>query len=288
MPLAVIAADDATLTVRHAAGTTVIPRHPRRPAVLGWDDQVVALALRPAAIAGGEGWRDINAYLRASLQGVPQVDGTAGTPDLETLAAVAPDVIVASTYWQGDNAAFSRIAPTVFLQPTQTAWRQRFRDLALVLDRQAEGEARLAALEERLAAARTAIHARIGDGSVALVRVFAREFRLYGRSYSGPLLYDDLGLGVPGLVRERAWGREVVRLSIEGLSTLDADHILLMTEEHIPVSFQVRDRLAAHPLWHRIPAVAAGRVHLVPDLVMRGGVLARERMATVLQQALAP
>ena len=286
-PLALLAEDATTRTIGHVQGTSVIPRHPQRVAVLGWNDEAVALGVVPVA-AGGDGWRGFAPHLRDHLVGTRMIDSSGGGPDLEGLAEAKPDLIVAAWFWLNAYPALSRIAPTVVLQPSHQEWRQRFRDLALVLDRQAEAESRLAALDLKIAETRVAIHARIGDQTVALVRVFAREYRLYGKSFSGPLLYDDLGLTVPQMVRDTAWNGDVTRLSIEGLCRLDADHILLMTEEHIPVSFQVRGRLEAHPLWARIPAVKAGQVHLVPDLVMRGGIIAREQMLDVLRQALAP
>lgn len=285
-PLQVESEDATTLTVRHAQGVATIPRQPQRVAVLGWNDEVVALGIHPVA-ASGEGWRGFAAYLREGLDGAVMIDGTGGSPDLEALAACHPDVIVAASVWQNGIQALSRIAPTVVLQPAQSEWRQRFRDLGLVLNRREVAEARLAQVEQRIAAAKAAIHARIGNETVAMVRVFAREYRLYGRGYSGPLLYEDLGLAMPQMVKDSG-AREVTRMSIEGLSRLDADHILLMTEEHLAVSFQVRDRLAVHPLWAQLPAVRAGHVSLVPDMLMRGGIISRELTLDLLVKALAP
>lgn len=286
-PLELVAEDGATRTLRHVQGTSVVPRHPLRVAVLGWNDEVAALGVVPVA-AGGDGRRGFAEHLRPLLAGARLIDTSGGGPDLEALAAAKPDVIVAAWLWQTSYAALSRIAPTVVLQSAHWEWRERFRDIALVLDRQAEGEARLARLDAHLGAAREAIRARIGDESVALVRVFAREYRLYGRGFSGPILYQDLGLTPPALIRELAWKRDMVQLSIEGLCRLDADHLLLMTEDEIPVSMQVRERLADHPLWRRLRAVRDGHVHEVPNILMRGGIIARELMADRMRELLAP
>jgi iron complex transport system substrate-binding protein len=285
--VAVIAQTAETRTVSHVGGMTVIPRRPQRVAVLGWNDEVVALGIHPVA-AGGDGWRGFAPHVQAGMAEARLIDSSGGGPDLEALAAAKPDVIIATALIATSAAQLNRIAPTVLLEPAQQEWRQRFRDVALVLDRTAEANARLAQLETRITRTRAELQARLGHETVALVRVFAREYRLYGRSYSGPLLYDDLGLAMPSLVRSTVGQHDVVRLSIEGLAQLDADHLLLMTEEHIPVSFQVRERLTAHPLWRAMPAVRAGRVHLVPDLMMRGGIIGRELMLDRLLQELAP
>jgi iron complex transport system substrate-binding protein len=286
-PLDVVAEDATTRTIRHVQGVSVIPRHPQRVAVLGWNDEVAALGVVPVA-ASGDGRRGFVAHLQPYLQGTRLIDASGGGPDLEALAAAKPDLIITSWSWQTSNDAITRIAPTIVLQPAHWEWHERVRDLGLVLDRQREADERLAALDAKIAEARTAIAARIGTQSVALLRVWAREYRLYGHGFSGPLLYLDLGLQPPALVRDLAWQRDVVQLSIEGLVDLDADHLLLMTEETLPVSFQVQDRLTTHPLWRRLKAVRAGHVHTVPNELMRGGVIARELMVERMRALLAP
>lgn len=286
-PLAVLAQDEHTRTVRHVQGTSVIPRRPRRVALLGWNDEVVSLGVVPVA-AASDGRHGFVEHLRPLMADTLLIDSAGGGPDLEALAAAKPDLIIASWFWQTSTAAITRIAPTVVLQPAHWEWRERVRDLGLILDRQREAEERLAALDAQIASARAAIAARIGDQSVALLRVYAREYRLYGHGFSGPLLYSDLGLQPPGLVRELAWKRDVVQLSIEGLVDLDADHLLLMTEETLPVSFQVQERLTTHPLWRRLKAVRAGHVYTVPNELMRGGVIARGLMVERMRMLLAP
>lgn len=286
-PLEVVAEDATTRTIRHVQGISVIPRHPQRVALLGWNDEVVSLGVKPVA-AGGDGKRGFVEHLQPYLQDTLLIDNSGGGPDLEALAAAKPDLIITSWFWQTSNDAITRIAPTVVLQPAHWEWHERVRDLGLVLDRQQEAEDRLAALDAKIADARTAITARIGNQSVALLRVWGREYRLYGHGFSGPLLYFDLGLQPPALVRELAWNRDVVQLSIEGLVDLDADYLLLMTEETLPVSFQVQDRLTTHPLWQRLKAVRAGHVYTVPNQLMRGGVIARELMVERMRALLAP
>lgn len=286
-PLEVVAEDATTRTIRHVQGISVIPRRPQRVALLGWNDEVVSLGVVPVT-AGGDGRRGFVEHLQPYLRDTQLIDSSGGGPDLEALAAAKPDLIITSWFWQTSNAAITRIAPTIVLQPAHWHWHERVRDLGLVLDRQAEAEARLAALNARIADARAAIAARIGNESVALLRVWAREYRLYGYGFSGPLLYFDLGLQPPALVRELAWERDAVQLSIEGLVDLDADHLLLMTEENLPVSFQVQDRLTTHPVWQRLKAVRAGQVYAVPNELMRGGVIARELMVERVRTLLAP
>ncbi len=274
-PVTMTPLGDGTVRVEHVQGVTIIPERPQRVASLGWNDELLAAGVRPAAAtgSGGRGWPP---HLAAQLDGVPLVDVTAGGPDLEALADAEPDLIIAVWYWQTRYDHLSAIAPTVVLQPGHWFWRERFMDVARLSGHAEPGRAKLAALEERIAATRALIHGRIGDESVAMLRIFAREYRLYGHGYSGPLLYGDLGLARPQLVDALAWEQDAARLSLEGLVALDADHILLMHEQRIPISGAELRRLTAHPIWQRLPAVRAGRVYPVADLLMRGGVISRE------------
>jgi ABC-type Fe3+-hydroxamate transport system substrate-binding protein len=268
---------DGRVEVVHVHGTAIIPARPQRVASLGWNDELLAIGVRPHA-AAGNGAMGFEPYLSDQLEGTVLVDVTSGGPDLEMLAAAKPDLIIAVWYWQGSQAQLEAIAPTVVLQPGHWFWRERFLDVAALVGRAEQGRARLAEVERRIASTRERIHRRVGEGTVAMLRVFAREYRLYGHGYSGPLLYGDLGLHPPSLVASMGSDSDVMRLSLEGLTALDADHLLLMYEERVPISRQELDRLLAHPVWQRLPAVRAGQVHVVPDLLMRGGVISREMM----------
>lgn len=274
-PVTMTPLGDGTVRVEHVQGTSVIPAAPQRIASLGWNDELLAAGVRPIAAAGsgGLGWP---LHLADRLADVTLIDVTAGGPDLEALAATEPDLIIAVWYWQTRYDHLSAIAPTVVLQPGHWFWRERFMDCARLAGREAQGRAKLARLQARIERTRGLIRDRIGDASVAMLRIFAREYRLYGHGYSGPLLYGDLGLTRPKLVEELAWDRDVARLSLEGLIALDADHILLMHEENIPISAAELRRLTGHPIWQRLPAVKAGQVYPVADLLMRGGVISRE------------
>lgn len=284
-PLTLRPRPDGTVEVEHVHGTSIIPAAPRRIASLGWTDELLAAGVTPYA-AAGNGARGFEPHLADRLGDTILIDVTAGGPDLEALAVARPDLIIAVWYWQTSYPHLSAIAPTVVLQPPHWFWRERFLDVAALAGRADAGRAALAELEAHIARTRALIDARIGDASVAMLRVFAREYRLYGHGYSGPLLYGDLDLTMPDIVRRLALDRDVVRLSLEGLLELDAEHLLLMYEPRVPISRAELDRLLAHPVWLGLPAVKAGHVYPVPDLLMRGGVLSRHLMLDRLARTL--
>jgi iron complex transport system substrate-binding protein len=284
-PVAVVGRKNGRRLIAHVGGVSSVPDRPQRIVALEWADELLAIGVMPVA-ASADGQNRFPGYLRSRLQGAVELVTNAGAPDLETLAALKPDLIVMGWFQLALWPQLERIAPTVVLQPSHWTWRERFRDLALVSGRETEGEAALAHVEGRLEAAKHRIEAAAPGQSVALLRIFAREFRLYGYGYSGPLLYGDLALPPPKLVKQLAWDQDPVRLSLEGLSLLDADVILLMTDDgdRIPVSYQVADRLLNHPLWNSLKAVRHQRVFGVPNRMMRGGALARAEMGELVAQ----
>ncbi len=282
-PLAITPLADGRRAVEHVQGTSIIPAHPRRIASLGWTDELLAAGVTPIA-AGGSGATGFEPHLADRLRDTILIDNTSGGPDLETLAAARPDLIIAVWYWQGNQAQFEAIAPTIVLQPPHWFWRERFLDVAVLAGATEAAHETLAELDRRIAEVRALIHRRVGEGSVAMLRVFAREYRLYGHGYSGPLLYGDLALRPPTLVRELGEDRDATRLSLEGLTALDADHILLMYEDRVPISRHELARLLAHPVWQTLPAARAGHVYPVPDLLMRGGIISREVVLQRLEE----
>lgn len=275
LPLVIEPLPDGRRRITHAHGVSVVPRSPQRIASFGWTDEMLACGVQPHA-AGGDRARGFPPHLADRLHGTLIVDHMSGGPNLEALAAAQPDLIIAVWYWRSRYALLSRIAPTVVLQPGHWFWRERFTDVCAILGRATAGADRLARVDALIAATRARIQARIGGESVAMLRVFARELRLYGQGYSGPLLYGDLQLTPPAIVERLAWRRPAARLSLEGLVDLDADHLLLMHQAHIPITHRELETLRAHPIWRQLRAVKAGNVYPVPDLLMRGGVISRE------------
>jgi iron complex transport system substrate-binding protein len=75
---------------------------------------------------------------------------------------------------------------------------------------------------------------------------------------SGAVLYQDLGLAVPELVRTVSDGEGGIwkSVSMEALAKLDADHIFLINSDKASGSEALRD-----PIWQSLPAVKNGNVH---------------------------
>ena len=147
-----------TFTIRHDEGTAQVKKDPARVVVmdeeaLGWlaalgvSDRIVGLAssyFTPADLSGGRIKPEVLSsgfYKRATLKD-PAYVGDWLAPNLETITALRPDLIVRLT-WQGNQNydKLSRIAPTVgYQEGGQGYWQKGLRDLARLFGRQVQAE----------------------------------------------------------------------------------------------------------------------------------------------------
>ncbi|WP_161880785.1 ABC transporter substrate-binding protein [Deinococcus alpinitundrae] len=146
------------LTLKHDEGTTTVKANPQRIVVmdeeaLGWmfalglGDRVVGLAssyLSPTDISGGKvkpALLKTGFYARGRLNN-PSFVGSWTAPNLETILALRPDLIVRLT-WDGNQNydKLSKIAPTVGYQEGGPGfWQKGLRDLARVFGKQVQAE----------------------------------------------------------------------------------------------------------------------------------------------------
>lgn len=177
------------------------------------------------------------------------------------LERMSPDLILCSSYIDPRlELALNRIAPTVPVAFKQD-WRQALREIALVLDKAALAEQAIRQYEAKCAAIAKRLKRTLGGEAVALLRVHADQLRLYGGSrlsYTGPVLYGDLKLNAPRLVRKLAWGQACVPIEPQTLAQLDAERLLLVID---PGCEAKADALLQSDVWGGLPAVRSGRVY---------------------------
>lgn len=273
--------------VRHAAGVTRVPTHPERICALAAADELLSIGVEPIAHAINDG--NFPDYLRDRLADVPWIPNVYGAhlPDLEAIVRVRPDLIITRTQSRKTYAQLSRIAPTVVLFDHMEHYRQRVLDVGAIIGRRAAAEARVAWYDAKVAAARAALHRAAPGQSVAVMRVRPKHYRLHGGDHNvDPVLYDDLGMARPRLVRDRGWSSTT---SPEALLGLDADHIII-SADLAPGSERTYAELFAHPIWARVPAVRAGRVLRISRYRhwSDSGILGKARAIDDVLRAIAP
>ncbi|RIV40739.1 iron-siderophore ABC transporter substrate-binding protein [Micromonospora radicis] len=195
------AAFPATLT--HAFGTTTIAAKPTRIVVVGLKEQDYFLALGevPVAIRDWYGAMPNAVWPWAREQlgdAKPEVLARAEL-DYEQIAALRPDVIVglSSGMTQQEYDLLTKIAPTV-AQPEgdgswAVTWQQMTRAAGQITGRNAEAEALVAELEQRIASV-TETHPALKGASTVFASTYEGQYYLFSPETTASKVLLDLGL----------------------------------------------------------------------------------------------
>lgn len=250
-------------TITHDKGTTEIPAKPQRVVALDNSLAEAVVTLGSPLVGGIGAYRDQKGfppYLGDAVKDTVDV-GPLDNPNLEQIAALEPDVIVSATVRH--DALYDRlsqIAPTVFVPTTGPIWKQNITTLGKVLGQEKAAETKLAAYEKRATALGREINAKASDPTISVVRFVDGPTRLYlPESFSGIIL-SDMGLKRPA--SQQKTGELNIDISEEQIGMVDADHVFVSS---FSAGAEHKKKFEANPLWSRLSAVKAGRVHEVDD-----------------------
>ncbi|MCP1312191.1 AraC family transcriptional regulator [Paenibacillus tyrfis] len=246
---------------------------------LFFEDYLTVLGMKPVLqFAWGTYYQR---YLEPFLTGVNKLN--VNRIDFEAVMRAEPDLILLGfPHWaeEGRFDRFKQIAPTYVFERAAVDWRETLRTVGRLTGESVRAEASIRRYEARAAAAGKQLEQSIGREKVALLRVDRRKrLLLYGgpqTCYTGPVLYGDLGLEPPALVRELAWGERSVRaITPDMLRHLDADHLFVVIDEE---GREQAQQWMNGDSWRGHSAVRRGQVHEVGiDVWMSFGMIAHER-----------
>ncbi|HYH32274.1 MAG TPA: ABC transporter substrate-binding protein [Pseudonocardia sp.] len=261
--------DAGTRTIQHPLGTTEVPVAPARVVALDRRaalPHLLALGVTPVGALTyesiiGTPFPPVVAEQARDVTVVP-TGGGADDPNLEAVAALRPDLLIGWTNGiEEQYPALSGIAPTVAVDVDFTDAAVSLRAIAAVVGREAEGEAVVAAFDERRAA-RLAEIGGIGDVSVVL-GIGDRQFRVYQPTGSSVArwLAEAGGRVVPdpATMAGEPYGDEHVLISPENLGQVTGDTLVVMFNTGAAGEAALAE-LEGSPLWPTLPAVRAGRV----------------------------
>lgn len=250
---------EATRTVTDAMGhEIVVPANPQRIIASYLEDNLVALGVKPVAqwsVANGT-----QVYLQNELEGIPTI-----SYDLpyEEVASFEPDLIImdSADMVAGDKyEQYSKIAPTYVVGTAENNdWREELLKVGEVLGKEDEAQKVLDDYNAKAADAKEKLAAAVPGESAAAIWLVQKQFYMVSQDLSsGDVMYNDLGLEVPEVVKEISttgtgnW----LPISLEKLAELDADHLFLINSDKDSGSEALEDAL-----WKNIPAVKNGNVY---------------------------
>lgn len=272
------------VTVEDRRGPQTFKERPARIAVLDWAlaQQVLDLDVVPVAMP------EIALY--SDWVATPPIPDTVtdigrrDAPDLERLAALAPDVILVSDTAPAEVARFERIAPVLAFDAFDAhhdniaAARRIYRTLARLLGREELARARLAEMEQEI----DRLANDLGDHPIreaAIIRLNdASTIWVYGDNSFAQAALDRLGLENALPQAASRWG--VAQRPLDVLAGVETGAVLAI-RPHGPGA-----AVFDSPVWRFMPAVAEDRFAAIPPLWSYGGILTLGRHAHAIHAAL--
>lgn len=251
----------ATRTLTDAMGNEVtIPANPKRIIASYLEDNLVALGVKPVAQWSVNDGQSIQGYLQDGLKEIPTIPHDL---PFEAVQEMQPDLIImdsASMVEGGKYEQYNQIAPTYVIGTEENNdWRLELTKVGEILGKEEEAKKVLEDYDKKAAEAKATIEEKVGNPSVAAVWLVGGKFFMVSETLSsGAVMYGDLGLKVPSVVKEisaKATGNWS-EISLEKLAQLDADHLFLINSDKATGSAPLSDAL-----WKSIPAVKAGNVY---------------------------
>lgn len=258
--------------VKHSAGETTIKGTPKKIVTLyqGANDTAAALGVKPVGIVESWSQQPIYEYLRADLEGATNV-GQELQPNLEEIAKLKPDLIIASIYrHEAIYDQLSKIAPTI-MDDTVYEWKDTMNLMAEALNKQDKADELLAEWDGRVEDFKT----QMGDQlpiKAAITNFRSDHMRVYYNSYAGSILNE---LGFEGLERPAGtegeeWGEKIT--TKERLAELSADTIFnFNASKDSELVEKNYEEWTSHPLWNEIDAVKNDKVFQVYEVYWSTG-----------------
>ncbi len=273
-------ADDSAfpVTIDHVYGETTITEKPERVASIAWANHEVPLALGIVPVGMSKatwGDDDDNGILPWVEEKLDELgadepvlfDETDGI-DYEAVADTQPDVILASYsgLTQEEYDTLSKIAPVVAYP--DVAWGTPVDEMiemnSAALGLGDEGDALIEQLDSDADAALEA-HSVLKDKKILFAYIDPSDLSQVGYYTAADTrpgyLHDDLGLPLPSIVEENADSEEFyLTASAEDADKFsDIDVFVTYGDDSLIATLQ------ADPLLSKIPAIAEGRIAILPD-----------------------
>ena len=292
------AGSGAPVTVTDGRGRQITLDGPAtRPVGLEWNvvEHLVSLGVKPVGVADVTGYT--NWVKAAPLAGDVTDVGVRGEPSVEAIAALRPDLVLATTDLpEGAVAQLEAIAPVVVLRPADAAdgigqMRRNVELIATLTGTEAAAQRLLADFDTALTdgAARLAA-AGLGGRRFAFADGYLDGGRLSIRPFTEGSLVESVSQEL-GLVN--AWQLTgdsdygLASTDVEGLTTLgDVEFVYYANDADGPDPFV--EGLAGNAVWASLPFVQAENVTRLPDGIwMFGGPASMVQYVEAVTAALA-
>ena len=259
--------------IEHALGKTQVPINPQRVIVLGGGlDIVLSLGIKPiGSVNIGE------EYLKSKVEGIESV-GASGSPNLEAIVALNPDLILGAEWDKKSYEPLSQIAPTVISEVNNSGeWKELLHKYAEALGKTDKVKQVMADYHTRIEEFQAQMGDRLQETEVSIVRLYQSNIEIYLEDSFCGTIVADAGLPRPHY-QTNTEQKSTMEISKELLHIADGDAIFVWTFGHTKEIAEDAQKalkeLKADPLWSQLNAVQQGQAYDVPGYWVSMGPIA--------------
>ena len=262
---------DKTQTISYLDKEYTVPAKVDRIATASLEamEDAAVLGVKPVGAITISG--ELPAYLADDLAGAKSI-GEKTQPNYETLLELKPDVILwTSKAKENVTDQLTKVAPTFPYSHISTNWEDNLKLMGKLTGKEAEAEKIITDYNNNAGAAKEQLGESLKGKKVMVLRIRGGSVYVYPQDvYFNPVLYKDLGLDVPEVVKA-AKAQEVI--SMEKLAEVNPDYVFLQFEESENADKpKALEELENNPIWKSMNAAKNGRVFVnAVDPLAQGG-----------------
>ncbi|MFV0574005.1 MAG: ABC transporter substrate-binding protein [Vibrio sp.] len=280
-------ASQASITVVDSLGEHQLDNHPQRIVALNWDlaEQLLELDVTPVGVPN---IKDYSTWVvkPAIPESVADL-GTRAEPNLQKLAELKPDLILAASPQKDLIPRLQEIAPVLYYESYEGEKDSaeevitNFKQIAQVVDKSELAEQKLAGMEERFSELNKQLTEKFGD---KLPNVLAMRFAnqtsvfVYTENSTTNYVLNKLGLTPAMPFPPAHWGIKQIRLTD-----------LQAVKDGYVVYFGPFDQQAAMEksmLWKAMPFVRNGKVNEADSVWNYGGAMSMKYIGESITKSL--
>lgn len=247
------------ISIQHDMGTTELKQPAQHVVALEWSfvDDLLAVGVTPVGIADDDKDQVMEKLAGKPIEYMPL--GKRETPDLEKIAAAAPDLIIADTDRHSKiKEQLDQIAPTIVLNSRKGSYDESLKDfetIAKAVGKETEAKARIQQHDQIMADLKKQVDS-ISDKKVLIGVARKDGFNAHTTaSYAGEVLQD---IGFENVV-QGTQEEPYKDVNLETITSIDPDIIFIATDD----SEAITNEWKKLPVWQNLKAVKNNHVYMV-------------------------
>lgn len=249
-----------TRIVQSVKGDVKIPTNPKRIVdISGSSEELLIAGYKPVATANVDSYETdkLPSYIREELKDVKIVGHSMlDTMDIEGILGVNPDLIIMSQRQEKIYDQLKEIAPVIMIKDYANDWRSKLTDIAKIFDKEESAKEWLNKYDEKATELGKEVVKKNGEKTYLPVLASSGQFMVFSDGGIGTLINDDMKLARPKNMPKQD-GITLPMVSMEGLTDIDADHIIVIATE------SDKKDLEKSAIWAQIRAVKDGNVTIL-------------------------